>query len=332
MPTVMISPEAMIGIQGPWVPMFEKAGFTMLHPPNAAFSRGLCSQEETIQLLSTSDAVIAGGEFFTPDVIAALPKLKVIARAGVGYDRVDVPAATKHGIPVTITPTANHQSVAESTFALLFAIAKGIVPNDAAVRSGRWRIDVTEPVRGKTLGLVGLGRIGRSTAKLARAIGMTILAAETYPDREFVRQYDIELVSFDALLSRSDYVSIHCPLNADTQGLFNRNVFAKMKPGSVLINTARGGLVVEADLVDALKSGHLSAAGLDVFEEEPAKADNPLFRLDNVVLSPHVGGIDRLSMENMAIESADCIIKLSRNQWPTGAVVNDELRSNWKWA
>ena len=104
-----------------------------------------------------------------------------------------------------------------------------------------------------------------------------------------------------------------------------------MKPGSVLINTARGGLVVEADLIDALKSGHLSAAGLDVFEEEPAKADNPLFRFENVVLSPHVGGIDRLSTENMAIESADCIIKLSRNQWPAGAVVNDELRSNWKW-
>jgi len=331
MPTVMITPEAIIGVQGPWVPMFDAAGFTIQYPDDDTLSRGLCSLEETIRVLSSADAVIAGGEFFTPDVIAALPKLKVIARAGVGYDRIDVPAATKHGIPVTITPTANHESVAETTFALLFAIAKGILPNDAGVRSGKWRRDVTEPVRGKTLGLVGLGRIGRSTAKLARAIGMTILATETYPDQEFVRQFGVELVSFESLLSRSHYVSIHCPLNAETNGLFNRSVFAKMKPGSVLINTARGGLVVEADLIDALKSGHLFAAGLDVFEEEPAKADNPLFRLENVVLSPHVGGIDRLSTENMAIESADCIIKLSRNQWPVGAVVNDELRSNWKW-
>ena len=327
----MITPEAMIGVQGPWIPMFDEAGFTIQTPEDTTFTRGLCGPAETIRVLRDADAVISGGEYFTPDVIAALPKLKVIARSGVGYDRIDVPAATKRGIPVTITPTSNHQSVAETTFALLFAVAKGIVPNDARVRSGEWARKLTEPVRGKTLGIMGLGRIGRSTAILARAIGMTVLATEMYPDQNFVRQLGVELVDFDTLLSRSDYVSIHCPLNAETKGLFNRNVFAKMKPGSVLINTARGGLVVEADLVEALKSGHLSGAGLDVFEQEPAKADNPLFQFDNVVLSPHLAGIDRLSIQSMAIESADCVIKLSRNQWPAGAVVNDELRKTWKW-
>ena len=331
MPIVMITPEAMIGVRGPWVQMFEEAGFTIQTPEDTTFTRGLCGPAETIRVLRNADAVISGGEYFTPDVIAGLPKLKVIARSGVGYDRIDVPSATKRGILVTITPTANHQSVAETTFALLFAVAKGIVQNDARVRSGEWARNLTEPVRGKTLGIMGLGRIGRSTAILARAIGMTVLATEMYPDQNFVRQLGVVLVEFDTLLSRSDYVSIHCPLNAETKGLFNRNVFAKMKPGSVLINTARGGVVVEADLIEALTSGHLSGAGLDVFEQEPAKADNPLFQFNNVVLSPHLAGIDRLSIQSMAIESADCVIKLSRNQWPAGAVVNDELRETWKW-
>lgn len=332
MPTVMITPEAMIGVPGPWVPMLVEAGFTIKYPEDKTFTRGHTGAADTIRVLNDADALIAGGEYCTPEVLAALPRLKIIARAGVGYDRVDVPAATKRGIAVTITPTANHESVAETTFGLILGVAKGIVVHDAGVRSGRWPRTLTEPVRGKTLGIVGLGRIGRSTSIIARAMKMNVLATETFPDHDFVTKHGIQLVNFDTLLSHSDYVSIHCPLNAETKGLFNHQVFAKMKPGSVLINTARGGLVVEADLVDALRSGHLSGAGLDVFEQEPAKADNPLFQFDNVVLSPHFGGIDKLAMENMAIESAACIVKLSRNEWPTGAVVNEELRSTWKWS
>ena len=135
MPAVMITPEALIAVRGPWIPMLEEAGFTIQHPDDTTFTRGLCSPAETIRVLSNVDAVIAGGEYLTPEVIAALPRLQVIARSGVGYDRVNVSAATKHGIPVTITPTANHESVAETAFALVFAIAKGIVTNDACVRS-----------------------------------------------------------------------------------------------------------------------------------------------------------------------------------------------------
>jgi phosphoglycerate dehydrogenase-like enzyme len=160
---------------------------------------------------------------------------------------------------------------------------------------------------------------------------MTVIATETFPDLAFARQHGIELADFETLLARSDYLSLHCPHNAQTDRMFNRNVFAKMKRGSVLINTARGRLVVEADLLAALQEGHLAGAGLDVFEKEPATADNPLFALKNVVLSPHLAGADKLSQENMAIEAAECIVKLSRGQWPTGAVVNDELRARWKW-
>ncbi len=331
MPIAMITPEALINTRGPWVSLLEDAGFTIHHPADRSFTRGLCSEQETVRVLQNASAVIAGGEYLTASVMAALPNLRVIARNGVGYDRVDISTATARGIPVTITPTSNHESVAETTFALLLAIAKRTIANNASTRLGDWSREQTEPIRGTTLGLVGLGRIGRSTAVRGRAFGMHVIAYETNPNDAFVRQHGIELVDFDTLLSRSDHVSIHCPLNPETHGLFHKGVFSKMKSGSVLLNTARGGLVVEADLIDALKSGHLAAAGLDVFEQEPTSPDNPLFQLDNVVVSPHRGGTDRLSQENMAIEAADCIAKLSRNQWPEGAVVNHELQSTWKW-
>jgi D-3-phosphoglycerate dehydrogenase len=331
MPVVFFTPEALLNIRGPWVTLLENAGLTVAFPEDPTFTRGLCGAAETIRVLKPASAVIAGGEYFTPEVLDQLPNLRVIARAGVGYDRVDVPAATSRKIAVTITPTANHEGVAEQVFALIFAIAKGVVVNDARTRAGQWSLGATAPVRGTTLGLLGLGRIGRSTAIRGRAMGMTVIATETFPDMAFVKQHGIELVSFDALLARSDYLSLHCPHNAQTNQMMNRDVFSRMKRGSVLINTSRGGLVVEADLLAALQQGHLGAAGLDVFQTEPAKADNPLFALKNVVVSPHLGGGDKLSQENMAIEAADCIAKLYRGEWPAGAVVNDELRAEWKW-
>jgi phosphoglycerate dehydrogenase-like enzyme len=313
------------------VGLLEEAGFTITYPEDPAFTRGLCGAAETVRVLRPAAAVIAGGEYFTAEVLAGLPQLRVIARAGVGYDRVDIPAATARTIAVTITPTANHEGVAEQAFALIFALAKGVVVNDSRTRAGEWSHGMTAPIRGKTLGLFGLGRIGRSTAIRGRAMGMTVIATETHPELTFVRQHGIELVDFDALLARSDYLSLHCPHNAQTDQMFNRDVFAKMKRRSVLINTARGRLVVEADLIAALQQGHLAGAGLDVFENEPATADNPLFALNNVVLSPHIAGADKLSQENMAIEAAECIVKLSRGEWPAGAVVNDDLRDGWTW-
>lgn len=330
MPTVMFTPEALVRVAGPWVQMLEAAGFRVDYPEDRTFTRGSCGQSETIRVLRDADALIAGAEFLTADVLAELPKLRVIARAGVGYDRVDVAAATSRGIAVTITPTANHEAVAETVFALMFAIAKDVIGNDASVRNGGWRKGPTQPIRGKTLGLFGLGRIGKSTAIRARAMGMAVIATETAPDLNFVEQHSVELVDFATLLARSDYLSVHCPLNEVTRGLFNGSVFEKMRPGSVFINTARGELVNESDLVDAL-TGHLSAAGLDVFAEEPPSPDNRLFQCKNLVASPHLGSADTLAQQSMAIEAADCIIKLSRNEWPTGAVVNKELQTHWKW-
>jgi phosphoglycerate dehydrogenase-like enzyme len=294
-------------------------------------TRGVCSEQQLIEELDGVSAAVATGEPYTERVIAALPKLRVIARAGVGYDRVDVTAATRHNVAVTITPRSISDVVAEMTLALLLAAAKRILRGHREVAAGRWpRVPLTS-VRGKTLGLVGLGRIGRAVAVRCLPLGLKVIATEKLPDRQFVAQRGIELVDFDTLLDRSDFVSIHTPLTPETRGLFNKTVLAKMKPGGILINTARGPIVCERDLLEALRSGHLRAAALDVFEQEPPAADNPLFALDNVVLSPHLGGMDEQSVRDMAAEVAENIIQLYRGQWPAGAVVNDELRTTWKW-
>lgn len=331
MPTALITPEAMLHKPAPYVDILRAGGFEIRYPSNPLLARGLLSQEETIRELSEVEAVIAGGELFSPAVIGSLPKMRVIARAGVGYDRVDVPSATERRIAVTITPTANHEAVAEQALALILGCAKDVILGHQGLLAGQWRREMTEPIRGKTLGLLGLGRIGRSTALRGLAMKMKVIACETYPNREFVQQHGIELVGFDELLARSDYLSLHCPHCPETRGIINRQTLAKMKKGSTLINTARGKLVVERDLVEALRSGHLRAAGLDVFEEEPPAKDNPLFSLSNVVLTPHLAGNDWLSLENMGIECAQNIVALFQNRWPEGAVVNEELRSGWKW-
>lgn len=321
----------MLGVQAPYVTILKAGGFDIRYPKNPQLARGLVTAEETIAELRGMNAIIAGGEFFTPAVIAALPELRVIARAGVGYDRVNVPAATEHRVALTITPTANHEAVAEHVFAILLASAKHVVRDDKNLRAGQWSRQLTQPVRGQTLGLLGLGRIGRSTAVRGVAMGMKVIAHETYPNQEFVKANRIELVDLDTLLARSDYLSLHCPLNDQTRGMVNAAFLAKMKPGSTLVNSARGGLVVEKDLIAALRNGHLRGAALDVFEEEPTRADNPLFALDNVVATPHLAGTDALSLENMGIECAESIVALHQERWPEGAVVNNELRKGWKW-
>ena len=331
MPVVLITPEAFLNDSAPHVDALHAAGFDVVYPEDPTFTRGFLGKDRTIEQLSVCDAVIAGGERFTTRVLGSLPRLRVIARSGVGYDRVDVAAATERGIVLTITPTANFEAVAEHTVALLFAVAKDILRFDRRVRDHSWSRGLTAPIRGTTMGIVGLGRIGRAVAERAKALGMRVVAFETAPDQQFIARHGIQLTELDQLLAESDYVSIHCPLNADTRGMFNRQVFEKMKPGSVLLNTARGPLVVEADLIAALQSGHLSAAGLDVLEAEPPQADNPLLKMDNVVLSPHVGGEDRLSSEMMGLEAAQCIIDLHAGKWPAAAVVNAELRGNWTW-
>ncbi len=330
MPTALITPEALIDQPGPHVDRLIDAGFEVRYPDDSTFTRGRPS-DQTISGLEGIDALLAGGEKLTSEVLEGCPGLRVIARCGVGFDRVDIPAATRLGRVVTITPTANHAAVAEQALALLFAVSKRVVVHDSLVRSGGWSTEPMRPIRGQTMGIFGLGRIGRTMAIRCRSLGMTVIATEKYPDETFCAEQQIELVDFDTLLARSDTISIHCPLNDDTRGLFDAGVLSRMKLESVLINTARGGIIVESDLSEALQNGPLAAAGLDVFEQEPASTDNPLFALDNIVVSPHLAGADTTSIQDMANEAADCIATLYEGNWPGPAVVNSDVQSNWSW-
>ena len=327
---VMVSSDGTL-VDAPCVGLLKSAGCEVRYPANLDFACGHKDPELSIEELQGVSAVLAWGETYSASLINGLPDLPVIARVGVGFDRVDIGAATECGVVVTITPTANHEAVAEHTIALMLAFAKSLVLSDRKIREGLWPGGSRTPIREKTLGIVGLGRIGRSTAVRARAMRMNVIATELYPDRDFVEQNGIELVDLDTLLARSDYLSVHCPLSDETRGLFDRDKFARMKKGSVFINTARGGLVVEKDLIAALESGHLGGAGLDVFQSEPTEPNNPLFGMDNVVLSPHRAGDDELAMENMGLEAAQNVIDLSQGKWPAAAVVNKELEGRWDW-
>ena len=311
--------------------LFQENGFEVRVPKDARFAFGQTSNQELLDLLRGASAVVAASTPYTADVLRNLPELRVIARTGVGFEKIDIASATANQVIVTITPNANCEAVAEHAMALILAIAKSVISVDKNMRSGHWPNSPKKPIRDSILGIVGLGRIGKSLAVRAQAMKMQIIAAESMPDDAFVEEHSIELVSLASLFKRADYISLHCPLTDKTRGMINNETLALMKADVSIVNTARGGLIVEADLVHALKSGRIANAGLDVFEQEPTLEDNPLYELDNVILSPHVAGIDYLSRQAMGIEAANCIIDLAKGRWPDGAVVNAELKEKWCW-
>jgi D-3-phosphoglycerate dehydrogenase / 2-oxoglutarate reductase len=327
MPSVLIGPYLLRNAPGRFRDILTEAGFEPIDPPGGP----ALSREELLPYLPRIDAMIAGGERMTPELFAMAPRLRAIARTGVGYDLIDLPAAVAHRVAVTITPGTNQESVAEQTLALLLALARRIPSNDRLIHEGGWDRSLVTPVRGKTLGLIGMGRIGRAVALRARAFRMDLVAFDTVADAEFDREHGIRRLPLDELLACSDIVSLHLPLAESTRGMVNRDFLARMRPGSYLINTSRGGLVVEADLRDALVSGHLAGAGLDVLNHEPPEPGNPLVGLPTVVISPHIAGTDLESMREMAEMAAATIVDLSRNRWPSDRVVNQELRDGWSW-
>ena len=328
MPTVLVGPGTLRGKPGRFREILRAAGFDEFIdlPGDHALTF-----EELRETMPTADAMLAGGERVTEELLAMSPKLRAIARTGVGYDSIDIAAATAHKVPVIITPGTNQGSVAEQTFGLLLALTRDIVNNDARIKSGGWSRELVRPLRDSTIGLIGLGRIGRAVATRAIAFGMKVIAYDPVADPQWSAQHGITHHTLDEILAESDVVSLHLPLSSATANLFDRAAFAKMKPGAIFLNTSRGGLVVEADLLDALVSGHLFGAGLDVFQTEPTEADNPLLKLKNVVVSPHIAGIDTKGMADMANLASQCIVDLKQGRWPGDCIVNKEIESGWTW-
>jgi phosphoglycerate dehydrogenase-like enzyme len=307
--------------------ILEAGGFDVVYP---TVHETYLDRPTLLENLRGIDAVVAGAERYDEEVFSQ-SHLRVVARFGVGYDAVDVGTATRRKIAVTITAGANEDSVAEQSLALIFGVFRQVPRRDRDVRNGEFRRSVGARIRGKTLGLVGLGRIGRALAWRAAGLGMNVIACDPCADAAYCDGHRINLCQLETLLRTADIVSLHLPGGPETKHLINAETLRLMKPSAVLINTARGTLVDEVALIDALKQGTILAAGLDVFEREPLPADNPLMHLENVVVSPHVAGWDYESIAAMAEISARCVVDLYQGRWPEGCVVNDQLRPCWKW-
>lgn len=329
MPKVLIVPREVAKFADRFRAPLDAAGLDVVFLPPA--EANLPDERELIDALYGVEATVAGSEPYNARVFAAHPQLRVVARVGVGYDAVDLAAATSAGAAVCIAPGTNQGSVAEHAFALMLGLTRHIPARHAALASGGWPRLMSVPLRGRTLGLAGLGRIGKAVAIRAAAFEMNVIAYDPIPDRAFCEANRIALVSFDRLLAESDFLSLHLPLTPDTRHVINRTTLARMKPDAVLVNTSRGGLVCEADLVAALQGGRLGGAALDVFEDEPTSASNPLRTLSNVILTPHSAGVDVRSLEDMARSAAEAVAALRRGNWPDEKVVNPDVRASFRW-
>ncbi len=327
MPRVLITPDYLREAEGPFRRILKEAGFELVFPPTDV---SLKQPDNLIRQLDGIEAVLASVEPYSREVLTAA-RLRVIARSGVGYDSIDLEAAADRDVLVTNTPGANKEGVAEHTLALLLAVAHGFPARDLNIRAGRWVRGPLPRAAGRMLGVVGLGAIGKEVARRGAALGMYVIAHDPAADTRFAQAHDVRLRTFDQLLAEADFVSLHLPCTPQTTHLIDAAALARMKPGAMLINTARGGLVDEAALVGALADGRLAAAALDVFQREPLPADHPLTRLDNVLLCPHMGGLDRESLQTMARLAAASIVALHRGGWPEGRVVDARRRGTWRW-
>ncbi len=278
------------------------------------------------------DTILVVYAKITRRVIESAQRLKGIVRYGIGVDNVDIQAATERGIYVANVPDYCVGTVAEHTFALLLALARRIILADYTVKSASWKIWTQQPIElmgtdieGKVLGLIGMGNIGRTVAIKAKAFGMRVMAYDPYLEKYRARLLDVELVDLDTLLKNSDFVSIHVPLTSETRGMIGENELKKMKRTAYLINTSRGPIVNERALYEALKGGWIAGAALDVYEKEPPDRDNPLFKLDNVVLTPHVAWYTEEALKRLKRSVAEEAIRMLNGMPPKNLVNKDVL-------
>jgi len=275
-----------------------------------------------VQALHSADIVLCGNDLNVDGALLdQAPRLQAVAKMGAGLDTVDIAAATARDILVFHTPGVNNQAVADHTFALILALARRILFCDRSLREGRWEhtkimgLEIWE----KTMGLLGLGAIGRCVALRAKGFAMKVVAYDPYWPEAFAKQHDIQRMGLNEVLASADILSLHLPLTPETRNLIDARALARMKPGAILVNAARGGVVNEQDLYQALTSGRLAGAGLDVFEKEPP-VDSPLMGLDNVVLTPHTAAFTHEAMNKMNHVLVDQIIAWAQGQKPAHSV------------
>lgn len=278
------------------------------------------TEEELLSRIGTADVLISGTEPVTARVIEAAPKLKLIAKHGVGYENIALEAAKARRIPVTLTGSAIAESVAELAFGFMLALARQLPQGDASVKAGQWRRFVGVELKGKTLGIVGLGQIGKTLCRRAKAFEMNVIATEAQPDLTFVTSWGVELLPLEALLEQADFVSLHVPVTPQTQRLIGEPQLHRMKPTAYLINTSRGELVDEEALYQALKEGWIAGAASDVFSKEPP-GEHPLLSLPNFIAMPHCGGQTQEGLRRMGESVAENVLRVLQGQEPLNRIV-----------
>lgn len=301
--------------------LIEEAGFQFLYSPGKA----PWPDDETREKLAGFAAIIAGGENFTPHTMELAENLKIIARNGVGYDSVQLDACTERGIVVTNTPGAMADAVADHAMALLLATVRNIVPGDQSVKSGNYSVEISEDLCSMTLGLFGCGHIGAEVVRRARGFKMRILVHDPYIDPEKLEEIGAVPVSRQKILAESDVISLHLPMSDENAEFVNADFLATMKPGSYLINTARGKLIDEKALIDALSSEHLAGAGLDCQATEPPVGTSlELVQMPRVVAMPHSASSTTTARERMSIVAAESIVDCLQGRIPK-FVVNRQV-------
>jgi len=294
-------------------------------------------EDSVASKIGDADALILGGGGpVTRRVMERAANLKIIARHGIGLDNVDLEAATELGIPVTYCRhTGEEDSVAEHAVALILACARRIVEADRAVREGRWgaRVHLVGlELKGKTLGVIGLGAIGRRVARIMReGFLMRVLAYDPYAPEEAFREVGAERASLERLLRESDVITVHAPLTEETRGMLNAEAIRLMKPGAILVNTARGAIVDERALAEALREGRIFYAGLDVFEREPP-AGSPLLELPNVVLTPHIAAFTKEALRRMDMANAEDLVRFFRGERPLHLANPEVYERGLRWS
>jgi phosphoglycerate dehydrogenase-like enzyme len=296
-PAVLIAPPVYRDRRVPYFRPLQEAGLELRFND---LGRRL-EEDELIARLDGVVATVAASEPYTERVFAAAPKLRCVARFGVGFDAVDVAAASRHGVAVAMAFGANHEAVADYALAHMLAQATRLLPHHATVLEGRWGGGLHGGLWRRTVGILGLGRIGRAVARRLKGFECRLLAHDTAPDPAAAATLGVELVGLDTLLAEAEILTVHLPRSPATTGLLGAAELARMRPGAVLVNTARGGIVDETALAAALASGRLAGAGLDVFANEPLEPGSPLRGLATVSLSPHVAGLD-LTSERLVAE------------------------------
>jgi D-3-phosphoglycerate dehydrogenase len=296
--------------------VLAEQGYELILNP---FDRPL-TEGELIPMMQGMDALVAGNDAVTAAVIAAsAPTLKIVAKHGVGYNNIDIRMAKQHGIPVTITPGANSQSVADLTLGLMLAISRRIPQLDKLVRGNSWGRIPGNELGGKVLGIVGMGSIGGEVAKRALGFDMKIIAYDIQSRQDFIDKYRVTYLPLAELLAQADYISLHAPAIPETVGMINRDTLRTMKKTAYLINTARGDLIVEEDLYSALSQNMIAGAALDTFIEEPLR-DSRLVELENIILTPHAGANTREAVIRTGVTAAEEVVRVLSGQQPKYAV------------